>query len=487
MTSRRHFLGGLAASMALTGKAGPWWFGRKAPNLRFGVISDIHVTTPESTAKFRRALAYFRDRGADAVMVAGDLTDWGLKSGLQCVADAWYDVFPNDCAPDGRKVTKLFVTGNHDDEGWWYGDMTLDMHVQGYSEDESLHRLGMKDCWQEVFHEPYAEIRRRTVNGYDFISTEWCRDAKRRDELAVGKWLLEHADGLKGDKPFFFFRHTPLPGTVSSSSPVRPGSPATLTDVLRRFPNCVAFNGHTHWTLNDERSIWQGDFTAISIPSMSYTSTPHGHDNGSDTRRGDSKLGMGRLPARDNLEEAQGYFVSVYDDRMDVERYDFEQMTEAAAPWTVPLGAERTKPYAFETHAKVTPVPQFPADAEVSAHVTNADTRNGRWTIFMSLEFPAALAADGARVFDYEVRAEAEADGQTLAMKRYLSPAFHKLPEAEPETVCFRFDAMDLPETGKYRFAVYPRNCFGACGEPIRSRVFESKPGKDKSKYHSYS
>ena len=41
---------------------------------------------------------------------------------------------------------------------------------------------------------------------------------------------------------------------------------------------------------------------------------------------------------------------------------------------------------------------------------------------------------------------------------------------------------MALPETGKYRFRVYPRNCFGVCGKPIESKVFQSVPGKEKAK-----
>ena len=477
MTSRRHFLGGLVATAAMTGKAGPWWFGKKAPNIRFGVISDIHVTTPESTAKFRRALAYFRDRGADAVMVAGDLTDWGLKSGLQCVADAWYDVFPNDCAPDGRKVTKLFVTGNHDDEGWWYGDMTLDMHVQGYSEDEALHRLGMKDCWQEAFHEPYAEIRRRTVNGYDFISTEWCRDAKRRDEVAVGKWLLEHADGLKGDKPFFFFRHSPIPNTVSSSAKDPENA---LYRALQAFPNCVAFCGHTHRTFFDEGSVWQDGFTAISIPSMEYQSALRGYENGSDHRRGGSNCSMPRMPTQGEHADAQGYFVSVFADRLEIRRFDFAA-GEEIEPWTLPWPIAAGKPFAAGERAKVTPVPEFPSDAQVALRVYNADTRGGHWTIFWELTFPRATA-EGGRVLDYEVRAEMAADGSVAAKKRFLSPAFHKVEREEPETVRVYFDGMDVPETGRYRLAVYPRDCFGRAGRPIFTRWLESKPGKGKAK-----
>ena len=71
-----------------------------------------------------------------------------------------------------------------------------------------------------------------------------------------------------------------------------------------------------------------------------------------------------------------------------------------------------------------------------------------------------------------------EADGAVAATKRFLSPGFYKLPEAEPASLKFHFDAMDLPERGRYRLKVYPRNCFGACGRPIASRVLESKPGK---------
>lgn len=478
---RREFVGGLMALAGLTGCRAPWWYG-EAPKLKLGVISDIHVTTPESTKEFRRALAYFRDRGADAVMVAGDLTDWGLKSGLKEVAAAWFDVFPDNRGANGEKVEKLFVTGNHDFDGWWYGDMTLDMHVQGYSEEEALPKLGMKKCWEEAFREPYEDIRKRTVKGYDFISSEWHVDGKENGDESVIKWLESHASELNGDKPFFIFRHSPYPGTVSSSVG-RPGNMA-ITDALRKFSNCIALNGHTHWTLNDERSIWQEEFTAISIPSMSYTTIPKGYENGSDSRKGDPKAGMTRLPSRDNLEEAQGYFISVYEDRMEVERYDFEHMTEAAVPWVVPLGANRAKPYNLAMRAASSPVPCFDAGSKVDTYVTNADTRAGHWTIFMTLEFPAAKC-DGGRVFDYEVRAETE-EGETAAIKRFMSPAFYKLPSAEPDRMKFRFDCMDLPESGRYRFVVYPRNCYGVAGAPIRSRVYESKPGKDKVKSRTY-
>lgn len=187
---------------------------------------------------------------------------------------------------------------------------------------------------------------------------------------------------------------------------------------------------------------------------------------------------MPRLPSREDLKTAQGYVVSLYPDRMAIERYDFAEGKEGAAPWIVPLPPSSVRPYTFAARAKTAPVPQFPSGASVRTFTTNADTRDGRWAIFMSLEFPSAHAA-GGRVFDYEVTAVGE-DGKVLAVKRFLSPGFYKAECHEPETQVFRFNAMDLPETGRYRLKVKARNCFGAESLPIVSRVLESKPGKDK-------
>ena len=471
--TRREFLGSLTACGALGGCRNPWWFG-ESPRLRFGVISDLHVTTPESTERFRRALAYFRDRRADAVIVAGDLSDWGLRSGLKYVAATWYDVFPDDRGADGDRVEKLFVTGNHDFGGWGYGDMTLDMHLHGYSEGDALVNFDMAKCWEDAFHEPYSEIRRRSVRGFDFISAEWRGHEKSENDRLTANWLRAHEPELKRGKPFFFFRHAPLPGTVSSSIG-RPGD-ANLTDALRGFPDCVAFTGHTHWTLNDERSIWQEEFTAISVPSLSYTSLPRGYENGHGRRDGASGLGMTRLQTRERLETPQGFFVSVFSDRIVVERRDFQRMTEAAEPWVIPMGESRDRPYALGLRENAMPVPEFPPAGVVDVGVVNGDTRDGKATIFVRLDFPSACFGRG-RVFDYEVSTLLD-DGRIHSVKCYLSPGFHGLREEERDSVSFLFDGCDVPENDRFRFVVKPRNSFGKAGQPLCSRPFSCFPGK---------
>ena len=347
--SRRNFLGGAAALMGMGG-CRSLGIGGAEPNIVFGVISDIHITTPGSTVAFRKALEYFRDRKVDAMVVAGDLSDWGLRSGLTYVADAWESVFPGGRAPDGRKVEKLFCTGNHDYDGYWYGDMTLDMHVQGYSEAEALVKLGMKRCWEEAFHDPFAPVRRRTVKGDDFISAEWKEGQGWEKE--TNAWFARNGASLDPKKPFFYFTHYPIGGTTSCS--LRDGRSAyPEIDAFKRMPNAVAFSGHCHWTLNDERSIWQGEYTAIAVPSMSYTTIPKGYENGSDKRNGTSSLSMPIIPARQYLKEAQGYLVSVFDDRMEIERRDFTEGVEAAPAWIVTPPAAAASRYTFANSEKI--------------------------------------------------------------------------------------------------------------------------------------
>ena len=124
--SRRWFIGGAASFGALGGCRffSGSGFASGTPRLRFGVVSDIHLKRRSAPGEseesanneltFVRTLEWFRDQGVDGVVVAGDMADQGTIEQLELVAEAWNRVFPGDRAPDGRKVERLFVYGNHD-------------------------------------------------------------------------------------------------------------------------------------------------------------------------------------------------------------------------------------------------------------------------------------------------------------------------------------------------------------------------------------
>ena len=472
--SRREFiLSSLAASFVAGCRTADLFGG---PALTFGVVSDIHVTTPGTEARYEKALRLFKDRGADAVMVCGDIADWGTLNSLQLVRDAWTRVF------GGTETVPLLCTGNHDFDGWWYGDMTMDMHASGHSEDEAIVKApgGVKAVWEKIFGEAYEPVRLRRVKGYDFVSAEYAEDEKGKKRPDVAGFLMAYGKRLRDSgKPFFYFQHLPIKGTTGDSCGWSDGG--SVFPVLKMFPNAVAFTGHTHCPFVDERQIWQGEFTAIGTPSLSYPGLPGGHENGWAKCDGSATNAMPMIPVRRDLEGTQGFFVSVYADMIVVERIDVEANGAKAAPaWIIPLAG--AKPYAWAEAEKRVPVPAFPEGAAVRCQTRNTENRQGKWTIVMTCEFPSATVPEGWRVFDYEIRAVPK-DGSKPLVKLFYSPAYHKLPSCEPARQRFWFDVAELPQDKDYVIEVRARNCFEKASAPITAgRVFHGKPGLEKVK-----
>jgi hypothetical protein len=185
------------------------------------------------------------------------------------------------------------------------------------------------------------------------------------------------------------------------------------------------------------------------------------------------------IPCRRDHRGGQAYFVSVYDDRLVVERIDIEEGgVEGAPAWIVPLVCSE-KPYAFKTRAAASIAPRFPADAGLVVSTRNTENRMGKWTIVMDCRFPAALVPAGCRVFDYEIRAVPE-DGSKPLVKKFLSPGYPLLAKHEPKTMRFWFDVAELPQDVDYAVEVRAFNCFGKASRPLVSGVWHSVPGLDK-------
>jgi len=459
VTSRRCFIGSMLAFGAAGCRTGLF---DSRPNLRFGVVSDIHITTPESTALFEKSLRYFDGRGVDAVMVPGDLADGGNIISLRLVAKTWQRVFPGNRGSDGRPVIPLFCTGNHDFDGFTYGDMKRDLDANGLGHDTQINKApgGMKAVWEEIFGEPYAPVRVRTVKGYDFVSAEW--DGFKN----LDTWMAENGKRFKGDRPFFVFQHPPMRGTTSDS--FRWADEGHGLKALTGFPNAVAFTGHAHRPFCDEKSIWQGAFTAIATPSLSYAGFPEGHENGERDRTGKATNAMPMIPARRDLRGGQGFVVSVWDERIEIERVDLEENGEQdLPPWIFPVSV-RARPYAEEPRAAASVAPEFPVGSRLVISTRNTENAQGRWTIVLHCAFPSAVPAAGTRVFDYEVRA-VPTDGSEPCVKRFLSPAYHKLARFEPPRQEFWFSVDELPKAKPYRIEVRAFNCFGKASKPLVS------------------
>lgn len=461
--NRRDFILGAAsaASFPLLGGSSD------EVRLRVGIVTDTHVENTAHVEHFESALRYFRDRGVDAVMHVGDISGWGLVADWKAVAAAWGRVFPGSRGSDGQEVVRLFTTGNHDFAGWRYE--TDELHAHGCGMDETLARNDLPKLWKECFGIEFAPVTRWTVKGYDFLSCHWS------DRRAIVDWMKAHGGELDPSRPFFFFQHGNAEGTVAGGNW---GDKGAALEAFANRPNAVVIGGHTHLSMTDEHQIWQGAFTAIGVGSMSWTELPFDCENGRPRDPKTARIEQ-MLPLDDRVRRTnrQGLVMSVYDDRIVFERRDFTNGVELGDPWIVPIPIGRGKPYAWDVRATTMPVPQFAPGATVEAKTLVGRDRRYNLSIQMALDFPTARYG-GVRAYDYEIRSETER-GVNKVLCRIVSPTYNRGPSCECAAQRALVSVRELPEGTPYRFVVYPRNCFGVAGEPIRSCVWTRHPAEE--------
>ena len=441
-SSRRDFIkgaagfGGLgcffAGGCSCLGPAGD------VPQLRFGVVSDVHVRAGAGgvgtaagygTETMEKAFAYFRDCGADAVVIAGDIADRGLVRELRAVADAWQNVFPGDRAPDGRKVERIFVYGNHDASGMTYGRSVFADTTALRHEAIECNPAG---AWEACFHEEWKPFYVKSVRGFDFFCSHWRAGVLCNGIAESGCSGCSDAFGAlmaKCDpsRPFFYIQHPHPKDTVYGgySWGVDDGE---STRLLSRFSNAVAFSGHSHNPLRNAKSIWRGGFTSVATGSLRYLAassiwniahTP-GYENGMcnyylpGVKRSDRPVYITKYDApkvmANELSASDirvGMLVSVYGDRVEFDKREFVSGLRLDDPWVVERPARPADEAAL---AAMSHTAEFPAGARLSAERIMAKTRGYEGAPkpvpkterrALRLSFPAA-AADGA-VMEYEI------------------------------------------------------------------------------------
>ena len=495
--SRRWFIGGLASAGALGGcrmfRAPAGKYSSGDPRLKFGVISDVHLRANAqgqglnanyNTETLEQTLLWYRDQGVDAVAVAGDIADRGMVEEMEAFAATWFKVFPDDRAQDGRRVERIVVYGNHDWGGEHYRPFVLNKYPNaGEFADHVL--IGKpKAHWERIFHEPWEHVFRKDVKGYAFIAAQWsngwCRGRNEIGVQGLESFFAAQKGKIDPSLPFFYFQH-PHPKDTCYGSWAWGRDIGTSTKILSGYANAVAFSGHSHYSLTDERSIWQGTFTSVGTSSLRYTALTaqamaQGFENGGagESVRYDPYKVMQNIHTFDGR---QGLLVSVYDDHIVFARRDFMYGGSLGEDWVMPLPTAESRPFAFAERAKKLAVPEFPAGAKVSVRKVSGRNRGyKRGNVQVAsvekevyeLSFPPANAVAGARALDYEIAAVSDKGEKQVV--RYVLPEGFNMPisdkRVKAEVKC-RIAVDQLPPEGTFRFAVRPRNSFGKAGAAI--------------------
>lgn len=491
MMTRRFFIGGATASLGVF--AGCRVF--SAPNatalsgtpaLTFGVLSDVHLCLARGgetllenygTEHLEKALAWFRDQGADAVVIAGDVAHSGLVGEHRALFEAWQKVFPNDRAPDGRKVERIFIYGNHE---WSSYGRARRVFTKSEVCQENYLSVDPKKHWDAVFHEEWTPFYLREVKGYEFVGCHWHVGGCCGHDETFTQGLAEYYQSIRGKldpkKPFFHIQHPHPKGTVHGDK-VWGQDIGESVKVLSQFPNAISFSGHSHTTLVDERSIWQGAFTSVATGTLRDISlgrfsagAPAGHENwygpkaanGSGAPAPDLSKTMAPLSG---LDGKQGQLVRVYSDRVVFTRRDFVSDLALQDDLVMPLPAAESKPFAFAARLEKAKAPRFAADAKVSVAEVTAPTRAiGKVKSVnkpcVEISFPPALSEKSTPPVIYKVSAIG-ADGVTkvfsiIAETVRLSPTAARATEKVKISL-----AKDRLPAGKVSFEVRAISAWG--------------------------
>ncbi len=227
------------------------------PVIRFAVSSDTHILGGDNTAMEARIskmlnIAYSEAEKdsfyneLDAFLVVGDLTNDGTKDE--------FDRFWNAVSGGLKGKTRFLgvVAKNHD----------------GYE----MKRKEMRDYYSSLTGNP-ADFN-VVIGGYHFIGVSASEKKSSHYDSSQKKWLKEQLDeATKEDpnRPVFVIHHEHVRNTVYGSSTFDGWGIKHFTSILKNYPQVVDFSGHSHFPLNDPRSIWQNEFTAIGTGAIYYS------------------------------------------------------------------------------------------------------------------------------------------------------------------------------------------------------------------------
>ena len=221
--------------------------------MRLGVISDTHVTGPESAPLLECALEFLASRGVDAVAHCGDITDLGYLSQLDVFADAWRRVMP-------RGVPLVAAFGNRDlsDTAKMPKDVKERDRNLLISSDPgaAMRRL----CgWSAE-----AGVRALSVVGVPVVAADWKREGDLEAFMALRPDLRRAAVG----RGIVSVQHPHPQGTVfGAAAGSWMSDDGRATCYLRMFQRAWSLSGHSHIPFTKPFGFWRGDFTAASAGS----------------------------------------------------------------------------------------------------------------------------------------------------------------------------------------------------------------------------
>lgn len=394
------------------------------PVLRFAIASDVHVAdsgSDEEEARLEKLfeISYSHSKSdkskyktLDVVAFAGDFTNLGTLVSMQ----KFKSIVDDHIKPETKPIISL---GNHE----FYTD-------PGSTETR----------YQSVFKGEVDE--HLVIGGFHFIKLSPNGEYFGEEKL---RWLREELKKAAldtPDLPIFVIQHQHVKGTVYGS--VGWGVDG-LYEILSNYPQVVDFSGHSHFPIQDERSLWQGDFTAIGTGTLSYVEMGL---NGlsSDYVFPDGKEGDYKLRGRTGESDYAVFQIVECDQTGNIRITGYDLLSESRLfERYIATPTDKSSFILNESKMVTTPVPEFSAGSRCSIR----KAENGD----VLLTVPQA-SSDG---YIESYRAEVYCDDELLGTYYALSGQIFL-----PPSPSIHIRLTGLEGGGRYRVKVYAVNAYGS-------------------------
>ena len=397
------------------------------PVIRFIASSDTHIKENDDTNTKRipkmLELGYSvadadpAYKALDAVLIVGDLTNDGTKTE--------FDIFWDTLSSSLREGTQFLgvVAKNHD----------------GYV----MKRGELRSYYTETTgNDPDFNV---VINGYHFMGLSASPLDGVHYSASQMSWLREQLDAAvkeDPDKPVFFMNHEPALNTVYGSSAFDIWGIPQFKSLMSRYPQIVHFAGHSHYPLNDPRSVWQGNWTEIGTGAIYYAEFTIDAARAYD-------------PA-DCREAANCWIVELdKDNNMRLRGYDVNEAKLLCERYLLNPADKNNREFTPAKQKAASKAPEFAEDAELTV---TPDT--GKCTVTA----PKAQSTDGEPIVLY--RAYAKNSMGALVSKTWTLPKYYRAIEENE----IELTLGGLSE-GEYTVSVIAENAYGMQSEPIETTV----------------
>lgn len=396
------------------------------PISRFIVCSDAHIegiATP-GYDRLKKAIDLSLDFASedefynkiDGFFIAGDITNGGKKNE--------FDAFKELYEYGRKKGLDILCTVAKGHDSIAMGKKSLEYYKALTNQETDFHKV---------------------IAGFHFIGISTSRMKNHYNSVFQKMWLkkeLNKAVKDTPDKPVFVMHHEHIKNTVFGSFNEDGWGKILFADLLKKYPNVVDFSGHSHYPVNDPRSVWQREYTAIGTGSLKYTEL---------TVDGEPKI---HPPS---YEDCASFLIVEADKESNLRIFGVDCIAgQILCEYYLKNPADKkNREYEKEKQLARSRPPVFSADAEITVEENGCN---------YTIDYPAAESTCGFPVFIYRVFVE-DMNGNVLNKIKNI-PAYY-LYGAENKFST----SLGILQKGKYRIRVIAENVYGALSDALEKTI----------------